>query len=99
MPGSDGALPDNDKAVLKIAGKIGYPGLDYGLAGVFGANFGFYNAARSNNIHYVIVIPTSTTAPTRRPGRGTAYPPTSYFRTNKQFIRSSIVLCLVSRGI
>ena len=25
VPGSDGALPDDDKAVLKIAGKIGYP--------------------------------------------------------------------------
>lgn len=47
-------------AIDPTTGKIGYPGLDYGLAGVFGANFGFYNAARSNNIHY-ISIPTSYT--------------------------------------
>ncbi|NMG27580.1 MtrB/PioB family decaheme-associated outer membrane protein [Aromatoleum evansii] len=47
-------------AIDPNTGIIGYPGLDYGLPGVFGANFGFYNAARSNNIHY-ISIPTSYT--------------------------------------
>ncbi|MCQ4145727.1 acetyl-CoA carboxylase biotin carboxylase subunit [Vogesella sp. AC12] len=33
VPGSDGALPDNDKAVLKIAAKIGYPLLIKAAAG------------------------------------------------------------------
>ncbi|GGX99099.1 acetyl-CoA carboxylase biotin carboxylase subunit [Vogesella alkaliphila] len=33
VPGSDGALPDNDKAVLRIAGKIGYPLLIKAAAG------------------------------------------------------------------
>ncbi|GHD78913.1 acetyl-CoA carboxylase biotin carboxylase subunit [Vogesella fluminis] len=33
VPGSDGALPDNDKAVLRIAGKIGYPVLIKAAAG------------------------------------------------------------------
>lgn len=43
-------------AINPITGKIGYPALDYGLAGVFGANFGFYNG--TNNLHYMS-IPTS----------------------------------------
>ena len=47
-------------AINPLTGQIGYPGLDYGLAGIFGANFAFYNAGRTNNIHY-LSIPTSYT--------------------------------------
>lgn len=46
------------EAIDPATGKIGYPALDYGLAGVFGAAFGFYNG--TNNLHYVS-IPTSYT--------------------------------------
>lgn len=45
-------------AIDPNTGKIGYPALDYGLAGVFGAAFGFYNG--TNNLHYMS-IPTSYT--------------------------------------
>jgi MtrB/PioB family decaheme-associated outer membrane protein len=47
-------------AIDPLTGKIGYPALDFALPGVFGAGFGFYNAARNNNIHYMN-IPTSYT--------------------------------------
>jgi len=45
-------------AIDPATGKIGYVPLDYGLPGVFGAAFGFYNG--TNNLHYQS-IPTSYT--------------------------------------
>jgi MtrB/PioB family decaheme-associated outer membrane protein len=55
-------------AIDPATGKIGYPALDYGLPGVFGAAFGFYNG--TNNLHYMS-IPTSYSKWTG--GAGAAY--------------------------
>lgn len=45
-------------AIDPKTGKVGYPALDYGLPGVFGAAFGFYTG--TNNLHYQS-IPTGYT--------------------------------------